>query len=136
VTSLDGGIRSMARTHELLSAAWWLLESNVRAVTVQTVDSTFLTRSCSSACRTALVNTYVAAVRSLSFAHRVGLTRFYARPLSKLKTEPRQIEQRIMSEVEVAVLIRAAKTDRDRLMFDLAYFGGLRGAALNCRQGR
>jgi hypothetical protein len=35
-----------------------------------------------------------------------------------------------MSEVEIAVLIRAANTDRDRLMFDLAYFGGLRVSKL------
>jgi integrase/recombinase XerD len=35
-----------------------------------------------------------------------------------------------LSEVETAVLIRAAKSDRDRLMFDLAYFGGLRVSEL------
>jgi site-specific recombinase XerD len=56
----------------------------------------------------------------------MGSTRFNAGPLIKLKKAPRQIAQRILSEVEIAVLIRAAKTDRDRLMFDLAYFGGLR----------
>ena len=38
--------------------------------------------------------------------------------------------QHIMSEVEIAMLIRAAKTDRDRLIFDLAYFGGLRASEL------
>ena len=31
---------------------------------------------------------------------------------------------------EIAMLIRAAKTDRDRLMLDLAYFGGLRASEL------
>ena len=36
----------------------------------------------------------------------------------------------IMSEVEIGVLFRAAKTDRDRLMFELAYFGGLRASEL------
>ena len=35
-----------------------------------------------------------------------------------------------MSEVQTALLIRAAKTDRDRLKFDLAYFGGLRFSEL------
>ena len=50
--------------------------------------------------------------------------------LTKLKQAPRQITQRILSEVEIATLIRAAKTDRDRLMFDLAYFGGLRASEL------
>jgi integrase/recombinase XerD len=51
-------------------------------------------------------------------------------PLIKLKKAPRQIAQRILSEVSVAMLIRAAKTERDRLMFDLAYFGGLRVSEL------
>jgi len=68
----------------------------------------------------ATVNTYVAAVKSfLGFAHRVGFTRFNAGPLIKLKKAPRQIAQRILSEVSVAMFIGAAKTDRDRLMFDL-----------------
>jgi site-specific recombinase XerD len=81
--------------------------------------------------RPATVNTYVATVKSfLGFAHRVGFIRFNAGPLIKLKKAPRQIAQRILSEVEIAVLIRAAKTDRDRLMFDLAYFGGLRVSEL------
>jgi integrase/recombinase XerD len=48
----------------------------------------------------------------------------------KLKKAPRQIAQRILSEVQIALLIRATKTDRDRLMFDLAYFGGLRVSEL------
>jgi len=43
---------------------------------------------------------------------------------------PRQIAQRILSEVQIARLIRATKTDRDRLMFDVAYFGGLRVSEL------
>src|SRR5215471_13994940 len=51
-----------------------------------------------------------------------------AAKLTKLKQAPRQITQRILSEVEIATLIRAAKTDR--LMFDLAYFGGLRASEL------
>ena len=76
-----------------------------------------------AAVRPATVNTYVAAVKSfLGFAHRVGFTRFNAGPLIKLKKAPRQIAQRILSEVQIALLIRATKTDRDRLMFDLAYF--------------
>jgi site-specific recombinase XerD len=66
----------------------------------------------------------------LGFAHRVGFARFNAGSLIKLKKAPRQIAQRILSEVSVAMLIRAAKTERDRLMFDLAYFGGLRVSEL------
>jgi len=69
-----------------------------------------------SAVRPATVNTHGAPVKSfLGFAHRVGFTRFNAGPLIKLKKAPRQVVQRILSEVETAVLIRAAKSDRDWL---------------------
>src|SRR5215468_9287730 len=49
---------------------------------------------------------------------------------SSSRRAPRRIAQRILSEVQIALLIRAAKTDRDRLMFDLAYFGALRVSEL------
>jgi hypothetical protein len=55
-------------------------------------------------------NDYVAAVKSfLGFAHRVGFTRFNAGPLIKLKKAPRQVAQRILSEVQIALLIRPPK---------------------------
>ncbi len=42
----------------------------------------------------ATVNTYVVSARSfLGFAHRIGLTRFNAAPLIKLKKAPRQVAQ-------------------------------------------
>ena len=133
--------------------------SNLRHATVEDVQAALdaiRTKGDGSPVRPATVNTYVAAVKSfLGFAHRVGFTRFNAGPLIKLKKAPRQIAQRILSEVQIALLIRAAKTDRDRLMFDLAYFGALRvselvqfdmgsshptrqrrGATLNHRQGQ
>jgi integrase len=79
----------------------------------------------------ATVNTYVAAVKSLlGFAHRVGFTRFNAAPLIKLKKAPRQIAARILGEIEVGMLIRAAKKGRDRLLLETAYFGGLRVSEL------
>ena len=89
-----------------------------------------------SAVKPATVNTYVAAVKSfLGFAHRVGFTRFNAAPLIKLKKAPRQIAQRILGEVEVAMLIRAARLGRDRLMLEVAYFGGLRVSELVSLRG-
>jgi site-specific recombinase XerD len=66
----------------------------------------------------------------LGFAHRVGFTPFNAAPLIKLKKAPRQIAQRILSELEVGMLIRAAASSRDRLMLQVAYFGGLRVSEL------
>jgi site-specific recombinase XerD len=78
----------------------------------------------------ATVNTYVAAVSFLGFAHRVGFTRFNAAPLIKLKKAPRQVAQRILGELEVRKLIDAANPSRDRLMLEVAYFGGLRVSEL------
>ena len=103
--------------------------SNLRQATVEDVQAALeamRSKGDGSQVRPASANTYVAAVKSfLGFAHRVGFTRFNAGPLIKLKKALRQVAQRIMSEVQIALLIRATKPDRDRLMFDLAYFGGL-----------
>src|SRR5512145_1334379 len=79
----------------------------------------------------ATVNMHVAAVKSfLGFAHRIGFTRFNAAPLIKLKKAPRQIAQRLLGELDVRMLIRAARPDRDRVMLEVAYFGGLRVSEL------
>ncbi len=57
----------------------------------------------------ATINTQVAAVKALlGFAHKVGFTRFNAAPLIKLKKAPRQLAQRILSEVEVNMALTAA----------------------------
>lgn len=79
----------------------------------------------------ATVNMQVAAVKALlGFAHQVGYTRFNVGPLIKLKRAPRKLAQRIMPEVEIHLLIRAAKRDRDRALFETAYYGGLRVSEL------
>ena len=79
----------------------------------------------------ATINMHVAAVKSfLGFAHRIGYTRFNAAPLIKLKKAPRQIAQRLLGELEVRMLIRSARPGRDRIMLEVAYFGGLRVSEL------
>jgi integrase/recombinase XerD len=125
-------IRVYSRVGERFLGALAVAGSSLRLATVEDVQGALeAMRTKVAAVRPATVNTYVAAVKSfLGFAHRVGFTRFNAGPLIKLKKAPRQIAQRILSEVQVALLIRAVKTDRDRLMFDLAYFGGLRVSEL------
>ena len=62
----------------------------------------------------------------LGFAHKVAFTRFNAAPLIKLRKAPRRLAQRILSEVDVQLLIREARAGRNRLMFEVAYYGGLR----------
>src|SRR5262249_2235971 len=127
-------IRICSRVGERFLGALAAAGSNLRQATVEDVQAALeamRSKADGSPVRPATVNTYVAAVKSfLGFAHRVGFTRFNAGPLIKLKKAPRQIAQRILSEVETAVLIRAAKSDRDWLMSDLAYFGGLRVSEL------
>ena len=84
-----------------------------------------------TAVKPATINTYVAAVKSfLSFAHRVGFTRFNAAPLIKLKKAPRQIAQRLLGELDVRLLIGAAHPGRDRVMLEVCYFAGLRVSEL------
>lgn len=80
----------------------------------------------------ATVNTTVAAVKAfLGFAHQVGYTRFNAAPLIKLRKAPRQLAQRIMSEFDTQNILRAAKPGRERVLFEVAYFGGLRVSELS-----
>ena len=59
-----------------------------------------------------------------------GFTRLNATPFIKLKKAPRQVAQRILGELEVGMLIKAARPGRDRLLLQTAYFGGLRVSEL------
>ena len=108
--------------------------TNLRRATVDDVQSALeamRTRADGSACSAATVNTYVAAVKALlGFAHQVGFTRFNAAPLIKLRKAPRMIAQRLLSDVDTQLLIRAARSERDRLMLEVAYFSALRVSEL------
>ena len=98
---------------------------------VQTALEAMRARADGSASSAATVNTYVATVKALlGFAHQVGFTRFNAAPLIKLRKAPRMIAQRLLSDVDTQLLIRAAKSGRDRLMLEVAYFGALRVSEL------
>jgi integrase/recombinase XerD len=76
---------------------------------------------------------YVLRVKSLlGYAHRLGYTTFNASAVLKVKAPPRgaELAKRIMPEVDVALLIRAARTARDRVLLEVAYGGGLRVSEL------
>lgn len=76
---------------------------------------------------------YVLRVKSLlSYAHRLGYTPFNAGVVLKVKSAPRgaQLAKRIIPEVDVKLLIRAARTERDRVLLAVAYAGGLRVSEL------
>jgi integrase/recombinase XerD len=88
---------------------------------VQTALEAMRTKADGTSASAATINTSVATVKSfLGFAHKVGFTRFNAAPLIKLKKAPRTQAQRLLSDVDVALLIRAAKPGRDRLLLQVA----------------
>src|SRR5262249_40876991 len=60
----------------------------------------------------------------------VGYTRFNAAPLIRLKKAPRKTAQRLLSQVELHLLLRAARSKRDRILLEVAYYGALRVSEL------
>jgi integrase/recombinase XerD len=64
----------------------------------------------------------------LSYGHKLGYMDFNAGVTIKVRPDQSQarLAQRIISEVEVGLLIRAALTERDRVLLAVAYAGGLR----------
>ena len=102
---------------------------------VQTALETMRVKVDGNPASAATINMHVAAVKALlGFAHQVGYTRFNVGPLIKLKKAPRKLAQRIMPEVDIHLLIRATgdsrHPERDRALFETAYYGGLRVSEL------
>ncbi|PPC85835.1 MAG: integrase [Hyphomicrobium sp.] len=99
---------------------------------VQAALETMRLKEDGSPASVATVNTTIAAVKALlGFAHQVGYARFNAAPLIKLRKAPRQLAQRIMSEFDTLSILRAAKPGRERILCEVAYFGGLRVSELS-----
>ena len=70
----------------------------------------------------------------LSYAHKLGYTVFNAGTTVKVRSDSGNrgatLAKRIVTETEVALLIRAAPSKRDRVMVEVAYAGGLRVSEL------
>jgi integrase/recombinase XerD len=66
----------------------------------------------------------------LSYGHRVGYLQFNAGAVIKAHAEARSVSQRIISEVEIGLLVRAAPSRRDRILIEVGYAGGLRVSEL------
>ena len=66
----------------------------------------------------------------LGYAHALGYTPFNAGARIKVRSEGSRrgasLAKRIISETEVALLIRAAPSKRDRVLLEVLYAGGLR----------
>ena len=78
---------------------------------------------------------YVLRVKSLlGYAHKLGYTPFNAGMTVKVRSDAGNrgaaLAKRIISEVEVGLLIRGARTKRDRVLLEVAYAGGLRVSEL------
>ena len=78
---------------------------------------------------------YVLRIKSLlGYAHKLGYTPFNAGATIKVRSESSHrgatLAKRIVSEVEVSLLIRAAPSKRDRVLLEVAYAGGLRVSEL------
>jgi integrase/recombinase XerD len=72
---------------------------------------------------------YVLRVKSLlSYGHKLGYMAFNAGVTIKVRPEHSRggLAKRIMPEVDVKLLIRAARSRRDRVMLETLYAGGLR----------
>jgi integrase/recombinase XerD len=66
----------------------------------------------------------------LSYGHRVGYLQFNAGAVLKAPGDTRSVAQRIISEVEMGLLIRSAPSRRDRILIEVGYAGGLRVSEL------
>ena len=78
---------------------------------------------------------YTLRIKSLlSYAHKVGYTPFNAGAVITIRSDAGNrgatLAKRIVTETEVALLIRAAPSKRDRVMVEVAYAGGLRVSEL------
>jgi site-specific recombinase XerD len=74
---------------------------------------------------------YAQRAKSLiSYAHRLGYVLFNAGAAVRVKGGTVDRAKRIASETEIALLIRAAPSKRDRLLIEVGYAGGLRVSEL------
>jgi site-specific recombinase XerD len=106
-----------------------LPEDGLRAATV--VDVRDALASMSAGLSEASARQYVLRIKSLlGYAHALGYTPFNAGATIKVRSDAgsrgANLAKRIMSEVEVGLLIRAAPSRRDRVLLEVIYAGGLR----------
>jgi len=101
----------------------------LRAATVEDVRDALT--SMSAGLSEASARQYVLRIKSLlGYAHALGYTPFHAGATIKVRSDAgsrgAHLAKRIMSEVEVSLLIRAAPSKRDRVLLEVTYAGGLR----------
>lgn len=103
------------------------LPTGLRAATVEDVREALETITTGRSAATAAQ--YVLRVKSLlSYAHKLGYAPFNAGVTIKVKPDQSraQLAKRIISEVDVKMLFRGARSARDRVLLETLYAGGLR----------
>src|SRR5262249_17847179 len=101
------------------------LGAPMRRATVEDVRQALATITAGMASSSA--RQVVLRVKSLlSYGHRVGYLQFNAGAVIKAHAEARNVAQRIVSEVEIGLLVRSAPSRRDRILIEVGYGGGLR----------
>lgn len=132
---LDGMASDHTRANFERTARAFLarLPAGLRGASVEDVRDALAAISAGAAPSSA--RQYVLRVKSLlSYAHRLGYLPFNAGAVIKVRNEGAsrgaQLAKRIISDVQVALLIRAGRTPRDRIMLATLYAGGLRVSEL------
>jgi integrase/recombinase XerD len=106
-----------------------LPEGGLRAAAVEDVRDALT--GMSAGLSEASARQYVLRIKSLlGYAHALGYTPFNAGATIKVRSDAgsrgANLAKRIISEVEVGLLIRAAPSKRDRVLLEVIYAGGLR----------
>jgi integrase/recombinase XerD len=105
------------------------LRAPLRRATVENVRQALTTITAELAPSSA--RQVVLRVKSLlSYGHRLGYLQFNAGAVIRVHAEARAVAQRIVSEVEMGLLVRAAPSRRDRILIEVGYGGGLRVSEL------
>lgn len=109
------------------------LPAGLRNSSVEDVRDAIAAITMSSAPTTA--RQYVLRVKSLlTYSHRLGYTTFNAGTVIRVKSDNvsrgARLAKRIISEVQVGLLVRAAQNRRHRIMLEVLYAGGLRVSEL------
>jgi len=122
--------RNFAMTAQRFLAA---LPMGLRAATVEDVRDAIAAATVRASAASA--RQYTLRIKSLlSYGHDLGYIPFNAGVRIKVQSDAgnrgASLAKRIMSPAEVALLIRAARSRRDRILIEVAYAGGLRVSEL------